>query len=340
MSAEMRARCFVGLCLAAGVSLGYQGDPAYRASDGVQPAKVIRRVEPHYTPQARREMIQGVAVLEVVVDAQGNPARISVVSPLGFGLDERAIQAVSRWQFEPGTKDGQPVSTISTVEVNFRLFHHRFDPSNEARRTAFNLAVDDIQRNARTAQTLETIRNLSEQKYAPAMYLFAKILEAGDGLSRDPDLAFRLIVEATDRHFPAAMYEVGRMMMEGRRLERDPERGMELVRNAAVLRNRRAQFFLGAAYASGEGVPRDLDRAAQYFRMCAAEGETPCQVQLAKILLDRGEERDRLQAIAWLELSAERGNPEAKLILDEHRGSLSAKEVSWVSRIKPQLAQH
>jgi TPR repeat protein len=73
--------------------------------------------------------------------------------------------------------------------------------------------------------------------------------------------------------------------------------------------------------------------------MCAVEGETPCQVHLAKILLDRPdrEERDLIQAIAWLELSAERGNPEAKLILDQHQPSLSAKEVSWVSKIKPQL---
>lgn len=339
----MAPRCplysIVGLWLAAGVSLAYQPDPVYRPGDGVEPAKVVHRVEPRYTPQARRNMIQGIALLEVVVDQDGNPERISVLSSLGFGLDERAIQAVSQWRFEPGTKAGKPVKTIATVEVNFRLFHHWFDPTNEERRTAFNLAVDEIQRSMRTTQTLQTIHNLAQQKYPPAMYLYAKMLEAGDGFPRDPDAAFRLIVEAADRHYPGAMYEVGRMLMDGRKLAPDPERGLELVRNAAVLRNRRAQFFLGAAYASGDRVPQDLDRAAQYFRMCAVEGENPCQVQLAKILLDRPvrEERDLVQAIAWLELSAERGNPEAKLILDQHQPSLSAKEVSWVSRIKPQL---
>ncbi|GEM_PF-1677191 len=340
MSAEMAARCLLLIWMAAGAALAFQAEPVYRARDGAQPAKVLRRVEPRYTPEARREMIQGVVVLEVVVDAQGDPARISVVSPLGFGLDERAIQAVSRWKFEPGTRDGRPVSTVITVEVNFRLFRHRFDEASEARRTAFNLAVDEIQRNRRTPQTLAAIRGLAQQKYPPAMYLYAKMLESGDGFERDAETAFRLIVEAADRHYPAAMYEVGRMRMEGRRLEKDPERGLELVRNAAVLRDRRAQFFLASAYLGGDGVARDVDRAAQYFRMCAAEGETPCQVQLARILLDRGDERGRVQAIAWLELAAERGNPEAALVLAEQRAPLSAKEVSWIRRIKPQLIRN
>ena len=336
----MAPRCFLCLWLAAGCSLAYQLPPVYRSGDGVQPAKVIHRVRPRYTPQAQREMIQGIAVLEVVVDEDGEPARISVLSPLGFGLDERAIQAVSRWKFAPGSKDGKPVPTALTVEVNFRLFHHRFDPTNEERRTAFNLAVDEIQRNMRSGQTLETIRNLAQQKYPPAMYLYAKMLEAGDGFPRDREQAFHLIREAANRDYPGAMYEVGRMMMDGRRLPKDPDRGLELVRNAAVLHNRRAQFFLGVAYLSGDRVPQDLDRATEYFHMCAVEGETPCQVQLAKLLLIRGDESDRVRAIAWLELSSERGNPEAELILDQHRSSLTAKEVSWVRKLKPQLTQY
>lgn len=340
MSIGMATRCFLSLWLAAGCLLAYQAEPVYRPGDGIQSARPIHRVEPRYTPQARREMIQGIALLEVVVDEQGHPLRCSVVSPLGFGLDERAIQAVSRWRFEPGTRDGKAVATVATVEVNFRLFHHRFDPSKEERRTAFNVAVDEIQRNRRTERTLQTIRNLAQQKYPPAMFLYAKMVEAGDGFARDREQAFRLILEAADRHYPGAMYEVGRMMMDGRRLEKDPERGLELVRNAAVLGNRRAQFFLGAAYSSGERFPPDPERAAQYFRMCAVEGETPCQVQLATILLNRGQERDRVQAIAWLELSAERGNPEAQLMLEEQRASLSAKDVSWVRKIKPQLTQN
>jgi hypothetical protein len=173
------------------------------------------------------------------------------------------------------------------------------------------------------------------------MYLYAKMLEAGDGFARDPELAYQMILDAAARHYPAAMYEIGRRMIEGRRLPKDPEKGLELVRNAAVLRNRPAQFYLGAAYVTGENVPKDPERALQYFRLCAAAGETPCQVQFAKLLLDRPDrqERDLVQAIAWLQLAAEHDSVEARVILDQQHIALSAKEISWVNKIKPQLMQ-
>ena len=68
--------------------------------------------------------------------------------------------------------------------MNFRLFHLQFDPKVEERRTAYNLVVDAIQGNRRTDATLDTIKNLAQQKYPPAMYLYAKLLEAGERLSQ------------------------------------------------------------------------------------------------------------------------------------------------------------
>jgi outer membrane biosynthesis protein TonB len=46
---------------------------------------------------------------------------MQVTQPLGLGLDEAAIRAVSQWKFDPGTKDGQAVPVIATIQVNFRL---------------------------------------------------------------------------------------------------------------------------------------------------------------------------------------------------------------------------
>ncbi len=307
----------------------------------VTPPKVTHRVEPRYSHEARTFGIQGTVLLEVSVDETGKPQNVSVLSPIGFGLDSRAMEAVKQWSFSPAMSDGKPVAGSTTVEVKFRIFKRRFDPAAEDRRLAFNLAVDAIQHRTQNAETYDTIRKLAQQKYMPAMYLYGKLMEAGEGYPQDRDQALRLIFEAAQQNYPAAMFDIGRLMMEGRRLPKNPDKGLELVRNAAILGNKRAQFFLGVAYAGGYGVPQDTDRAHQNFRLCAAEGESPCQVRLAQLLLSNParEERDFLQAIAWLELAAEDRNDEARLMLNQERTTLSPQQISWVKKLKSQLVQ-
>ena len=172
------------------------------------------------------------------------------------------------------------------------------------------------------------------------MYLYAKMLEAGDGFPRDPDLALRLILEAAGKNYAAAMYEEGRMLLEGRKLEKDPERGLVLVRNAAVLHNRAAQFFLGSEYERGGKLPQSPEQARQYFKLCALQGELVCQVRLAKLLLEKQEreERDYLQAIAWLELAADRGDAQARLLLDPERPGLTESQLGYIAKVKAQIA--
>ncbi len=312
----------------------------------VSPPKVLHRVDARYTREARANGIQGTVLIEVAVDETGKPENVSVLSPIGFGLDSRAMDAVRQWTFRPALKEGRAVRGVTTVEVRFRIFHRPFDPAAEGKRISFNLAVDALQRKKHSkepadAETVDAIRKLAQQKYAPAMYLFGKLQEAGEGLPQDRDAAFHWIAEAAEKGYPSAMFDVGRMMLEGRRIAKNPEKGLELMRNAAVQGNRRAQFFLGVAYLSGYGVPRDTERAHQNFRLCAAEGETACQVQLAKLLLENTtrEERDYLQAIAWLELAAAERNDEARLILDQQHAQLSEKQASWVNKLKTQLVQ-
>ena len=60
-------------------------------------------------------------ILSIVVDPSGQARDIKVVRPLGLGLDEKAIEAVRKWRFKPGLKDGAAVPVVATVEVNFRL---------------------------------------------------------------------------------------------------------------------------------------------------------------------------------------------------------------------------
>lgn len=319
--------------------------PVNRTAD-VTPPKALHKVDAWYTREARLNGIQGTVLLEVAVDEMGRPETVSVLSPIGFGLDNRAIEAVRLWTFRPAMKGGVAVAGVTTVEVRFRIFHRRFDPAAEERRLAFNIAVDALEKRRRAGErpeeeTVDALRKLAAQKYAPAMYVYGKLVEGGEGVAQDRDAAFKLISEAAEQHYPAAMFDIGRMMLEGRRMKKDPDKGLELVRNAAILGNRRAQFFLGVAYEKGYGVPQDTERAHQNFRLCAAMGESPCQVRLAKLLLENSSrgERNFIQAIAWLELAADR-NEEARMILDQERASsLTEQQASWVNKLKTQLVQ-
>lgn len=100
---------------------GGMGGGAYRIGGGVSAPKVIFQVEPEYSEDARKAKFQGTVVIALVVDEKGNPREIRVVRPLGMGLDQKAIEAVEKWRFRPGQKDGKPVATQATIEVSFRL---------------------------------------------------------------------------------------------------------------------------------------------------------------------------------------------------------------------------
>ncbi len=97
------------------------GGAIYKAGNGVSKPELIRKVEPEYSEEARKAKFQGVVVLYIIVDPNGNAINPRVMKSLGLGLDEKAVEAVKQWKFKPGYKDGKPVAVAATVEVNFRL---------------------------------------------------------------------------------------------------------------------------------------------------------------------------------------------------------------------------
>jgi TonB family protein len=97
------------------------GDGIYRAGNGVTKPELLKKVEPEYSEEARKAKFQGVVVLYIVVDPNGNAVNPRVMKSLGLGLDEKAMEAVKQWKFKPGYKDGKAVAVAATVEVNFRL---------------------------------------------------------------------------------------------------------------------------------------------------------------------------------------------------------------------------
>jgi TonB family protein len=104
-----------------GSDRGFGGGP-FRPGAGVTAPRAIYEPEPEYSEEARKIKQQGMVVLSVVVDQQGRPRNIHIARSLGLGLDEKAIEAVKKWKFTPGTKDGIPVAVQVNVEVSFRLY--------------------------------------------------------------------------------------------------------------------------------------------------------------------------------------------------------------------------
>jgi len=101
---------------------GGTGGGVFRIGGGVSAPKELYAPDPEYSEEARKAKYQGVCVLYVEVAPDGTTHNIHVVRSLGLGLDEKAIEAVRNWKFEPAQKDGRPVTVAVNVEVNFHLF--------------------------------------------------------------------------------------------------------------------------------------------------------------------------------------------------------------------------
>lgn len=93
----------------------------HKMGSGVEKPSLISKVEPVYTDEARAAHYQGTVVLSIEIHPDGKAHNLRIVRGLGLGLNEQAMDAVSRWQFRPGLKDGQPVTVGATIEVNWRL---------------------------------------------------------------------------------------------------------------------------------------------------------------------------------------------------------------------------
>jgi periplasmic protein TonB len=98
------------------------GGGVFHVGGGVSAPRVLFQPDPEYSEEARKAKFQGTCVLGLVVGPDGRPRDIHVVRSLGLGLDEKAIEAVSRWKFDPAQKDGKPVAVAISVEVDFRLY--------------------------------------------------------------------------------------------------------------------------------------------------------------------------------------------------------------------------
>lgn len=99
------------------------GGGAYRPGSGITLPRVLLEVKPAYTADAMRAKVQGSVWLECIVMLDGSVGDVKVTRSLDpiFGLDQEAIKAARRWKFAPGTRMGEPVPVIITIELTFTL---------------------------------------------------------------------------------------------------------------------------------------------------------------------------------------------------------------------------
>jgi TonB family protein len=114
----------VGPGRGAGAGLGEGGGiggGVYSIGGGVTAPTLLSQIQPEYSDDARKARIQGTVELLIVVQADGTVQFDNVQKSLGYGLDQKAMEAVRKWKFAPGKKDGKPVATYVSVLVNFSL---------------------------------------------------------------------------------------------------------------------------------------------------------------------------------------------------------------------------
>jgi len=100
---------------------GGVGGGVFRVGGGVSAPVVLYKIDPEYSEEARKAKYSGTVVLYIEVDTGGRARNLRVIKGIGLGLDEKAIEAVNKWKFKPGMKDGKPVIVAAQIEVNFRL---------------------------------------------------------------------------------------------------------------------------------------------------------------------------------------------------------------------------
>jgi protein TonB len=101
---------------------GNIGGGLERVGGAVSQPIPLNDVQAEFSDEARRAKYQGIVLISVIVDVQGNPQNPRVVRALGMGLDEKALEAVRKYKFKPAMKNGKPVPVMINVQIDFHLY--------------------------------------------------------------------------------------------------------------------------------------------------------------------------------------------------------------------------
>lgn len=116
---------------------------AHAQSPGPTQPSLIYRSEPEYSAEATRARVQSTVVLSVVIGEDGKARDVHVAQGAGFGLDEKAIEAMDKWRFNPATRDGAPVPFPANIEMNFSVLVRNDPDDRSGQRARLNFTLPE-----------------------------------------------------------------------------------------------------------------------------------------------------------------------------------------------------
>ena len=228
--------------------------------------KVLKKVEPEFTAEARRAQIApSLFLMRIVVPTVGPPCNIRIVSPIGFGLDEAAVEAARKWEFLPARADGMPIAFEASIQVSFSYLGDAPD-RDEQRRTQFNSALMMIQSGKPKEQQagLKVIEALSAKKYPIADAYLALLLLEGKVTQENLPRALELATRSDKKDDPLGMYVLGLLYSGGKGVAKDEVRGRKLMSEAAKAGRPEAHLWLGNQFMA-EGNAKE---AQKMYSLC------------------------------------------------------------------------
>ena len=111
-----------------------------QAAGDTQPS-LIYRSEPEYSAEATLARVQSSVILSIIVGEDGRAHDIRVAQGAGFGLDEKAVEAMDKWRFNPGTHDGHPAPVPANIEMNFSILARNDPEDHSGQRARLNFSL-------------------------------------------------------------------------------------------------------------------------------------------------------------------------------------------------------
>jgi len=218
--------------------------------------------------------------LAFVVDVNGKPCDIDVLSPSEFSVGEAAVKALKQWQFTPATKARLPVRTQTYAQFNFITNPDVLDQKESRQFDLVYRGVHSSDPNLRR-KSIEEMVNLEKHKFPMAIAVRANLRSKGKGVPKDEVAALKALqgLNLEKAHF--GYYALGLLYEEGIAVPRDEAKAIQLYTAGAFRGNQSAQIQLANVYLK-KGLRAE---AIRLFRLCGIEN-VGCEAKANQLIAE------------------------------------------------------